>query len=55
MIVKQVLYHPPTQYLFLDQKRKPGIVKRIKKQMAKFDLKPDDIGFSNALNDNNIF
>ena len=55
MIVKKVPYNPPTQYLFLDQKRKLGIVKRIKKQMAKFDLKPDDIGVGNSLITKNIF
>jgi len=34
-----------SQYLFLDEKRKLGIVKRIKKQIAKFDLTNEDIGF----------
>ena len=55
MVVKQVAYNPPTQYLFLDQKRKLRIAKRIKKQMVKFDLKPDDIGLSKSLITNNIF
>lgn len=54
MIVKQVAYNPPNQYLFLDQKRKMGLVKRIKKQMAKFDLKPDDIKTCNQLINSNI-
>ena len=44
MITKSTPYSPPTQYLFLDQKRKLGIAKKIKKQMDKFDLKPKDIG-----------
>ena len=35
--------------LFLDQKRKLGLVKRIKKQIDKFDLKPEDLGFNNNL------
>jgi len=46
MITKKVQYQPPTQYLFLDQKRKMGIVKRIRKNITKFDLKPEDVGFS---------
>lgn len=36
MIVKKVPYQPPTQYLFLDEKRKLGLVKRIQKQIIKF-------------------
>lgn len=50
MITKKVQYQPPTEYLFLDQKRKMGIAKRIKKSIAKFDLKPEDVGFCNLLN-----
>jgi transposase len=49
MVTKKIQYQPPKQYLFLDQKRKLGLVKRIKKQIDKFDLKPDDLGFSNNL------
>ena len=49
MITKKTPYNPPQQYLFLDQKRKMGLVKRIKKQIDKFDLKPDDLGFHNNL------
>ena len=45
MITKKVAYQPPREYLYLDQKRKLGLVKRIKKQIDKFDLKPEDIGF----------
>lgn len=45
MITKRIAYQPPRQYLYLDQKRKLGLVKRIKKQIDKFDLKPEDIGF----------
>ncbi len=55
MVVKQVPYNPPTAYLFLDQKRKLGLVKRIKKQMAKFDIKADDIGLGNSLSPNYNF
>lgn len=49
MITKKVPYNPPTEYLFLDQKRKMGLAKRIKKQMAKFDIKPEEIGIGNSL------
>ena len=45
MIVKSVPYKPPTEYLMLDQKRKLGLVKRIKKQISKFDLTNEDLGF----------
>ena len=45
MIVKRVPYEPPIDYLFLDQKRKLGIVKRIRKNIVKFDIKPDELGF----------
>ena len=46
MVTKKVQYQPPTEYLFLDQKRKLGIAKRIRKQIAKFELKPEDIGIT---------
>ena len=55
MVTKQVPYNPPEQYLFLDQKRKMGIAKRIKKQMAKFDIKPEEIGIGNSLSPNYNF
>ncbi|MDD3773264.1 MAG: transposase, partial [Weeksellaceae bacterium] len=55
MVTKQVPYDPPEQYLFLDQKRKMGIAKRIKKQMAKFDIKPEEIGIGNSLSPNYNF
>ena len=48
MIVKRMPYKPPTEYLFLSQKRKLKLVTRIKKQIAKFDLKPDEVGFASA-------
>jgi transposase len=44
MVVKGVQYINPEGYLFLDQKRKLGMVKRIQKQIAKFDLTADDLG-----------
>jgi hypothetical protein len=50
MLVKGIPYDPPTQYLFLDQKRKLRLVNRIKKNIAKFELKPEDVGFGNMIN-----
>ena len=55
MVTKKVPYNPPTEYLFLDQKRKMGMAKRIKKQMAKFDIKPEEIGIGNSLTPNYNF
>ena len=43
MITKKEQYNPPGEYLFLDQKRKMGMVKRIRKNMAKFDISTDDL------------
>jgi len=43
MVTKKQPYNPPEPYLFLDQKRKLGIVKRIRKKMAKFDISADDL------------
>ena len=48
MITKKIPYSPPMEYLFLDQKRKLKTVAKIKKSIAKFELKPDDFGFANA-------
>lgn len=45
MIVKKLPYKPPTDYLFLDEKRKLKLVARVKKQIAKFDLTKEDFGF----------
>lgn len=47
MIVKQVPYLNPSDYLFLDQKRRLGLVKRIQKQITKFELTNTDFRFSN--------
>jgi len=43
IVVKGVPYINPEGYLFLDQKRKLGLVKRIKKQIAKFGLTNEDL------------
>ena len=48
-MVKKVPYLPPTEYLFLDQKRKLKLVTRLKKNIAKLELKPEDLGFSPTL------
>lgn len=45
MVVKGVQYINPVGYLFLDQKRKLGLVKRIQKQIDKFALTSDDLKF----------
>lgn len=47
MITKRQPYQPPSQYLFRDQKRKLGLVKRIRKQIDKFEIKPEEVGFLN--------
>ena len=46
MLAKGQNYNPPTQYLFLDEKRKLGLVKRLQKQITKFDIKPEQLGFT---------
>ena len=48
MVVKARPYTPPTQYLFLDEKRKLGLVKRMQKQIAKFELTTQDLGFETS-------
>ncbi len=48
MISKKVAYTPPTEYLFLDQKRKMKVIDKIKKNIAKLELKPEDVGFATA-------
>ena|SRR4030042_3818436 len=50
MVIKKVQYKPPTEYLFLDQKRRLKVMQRMKKNIAKFDIKPEDVGFCNSLN-----
>ena len=46
MTVKGVPYLNPEGYLYLDQKRKLGLVKRIKKQINKFGLTNEELGLS---------
>jgi len=45
MITKKMPYQPPTDYMFLDQKRKLKLVSRMKNNIAKFALKPEELGF----------
>lgn len=44
MVVKGTPYINPEGYLYLDQKRKLGLVKRIRKQIDKFGLTSGDLG-----------
>ncbi|MFO7658335.1 MAG: hypothetical protein R6W78_14855 [Bacteroidales bacterium] len=46
----KVPYSPPREYLFLDQREKLKVASQKKKNIAKFDLKPEDIGFVNSFN-----
>lgn len=45
MITKKIPYTPPIEYLFLDQKRKIKVIEKIKRNIAKLELKPADVGF----------
>ena len=49
MITKRVTYKLQNEYLFLDQKRKLKLVTKMKKNIVKFDLKPEYVGFCNPL------
>ncbi len=48
MVVKSQPYNPPTEYLLLDQKRKLKLVTRVRKTIAKFGIKAEDVGFAIA-------
>lgn len=48
-LIKGVQYSPPKEYLFLDQKRKLKLVDRIKINIVKYELKPEDVGFDKLL------
>ncbi len=41
MVVKNIPYKNPTDYLFVDQKRKLAVLQRVQKTINKFDLKTD--------------
>src|SRR6478736_6465665 len=44
MIFNKMAYTPPTEYLFLDQKRKNRVIEKMKRNIAKLNLKPEDVG-----------
>ena len=46
MISKKEAYKPSTEYLLLDQKRKLKMVEQIRKTITKFEIKPEDVGFT---------
>lgn len=46
MLSKGEAYKPPTEYLFLDQKRKMKIITKMKKNITKFDIKLNEIGIN---------
>jgi transposase len=46
MVVKNKPYYNPVEYLYLDQKRKLGLVKRIQKQITKFELSKENFDFT---------
>jgi transposase len=48
MIVKNISYINPENYLYLDEKRKLGLVKRIQKTVEKFNLKAEDFYFATS-------
>jgi transposase len=48
MLVKGKSYAPPTDYLYLDQKRKMKLVSRVKKQITKFALTKEELGFASG-------
>ena len=43
MVTKKQQYNPPESYLFLDQKRKLGIVKRMRKKIANLGITLDEL------------
>ena len=48
MVTKNEPYNPPRIYLFRDEKKKLGLIKKIKKQIVKFEINPIDIGLSTS-------
>lgn len=43
---KKIPYLPDKEYLFLDQKRHLKLVTRIRKQITKFNIKPEQLGLA---------
>lgn len=48
MLTYRVPYSLPTQYLFLGEKRKLKLVQRILKNIAKLELRSEEVGFATA-------
>ena len=48
MVVKNIPYKNPADYLFVDQKRKLAVLQRVQKTINKFDLKTDIQSFVKA-------
>ena len=48
MVIKKVAYLNPETYLFHEQKRKVKAIANIKKQISKFDLTNEQLGFAIA-------
>ena len=46
MVTKGEQYNPPEEYSLIEQKRKLKALKNIKKNIKKFAITPDDIGFA---------
>ena len=46
MVTKHQEYNPPEEYLFLDQKRKLNITRRMRKKINKLGLTTEDLGLS---------
>lgn len=46
MVVKNIPYHNPENYLYLDQKRKLAVQKRLQKQVKDYQFSADDFIFS---------
>jgi hypothetical protein len=48
MVVKNIQYHNPKEYLYLDEKRKLAVQKRLQKQLENYQFSVDDFNFSTA-------
>lgn len=46
MVVKNIPYQNPKEYLYLDQKRKLAVLKRLQKQVENYNFSVDDFNFS---------
>ena len=46
MVVKNIPYENPKEYLYLDQKRKLAVQKRLQKQVENYQFSVDDLNFA---------